>query len=263
MSITRIKGIILQNLFLLKHSLEELIDAFFWPTTDVIIWGLMTSYFANFRGSVATVVAFLMGGLILWNIVWRAQQDITIVFLRNVWSKNLLNLFSSPLTPAEFVVSTMILGLLKIILTLAAVAAIAFFLYSFNIFSLGFYLLPFFASLIAFAWAAGIFVVGLIIRFGMRIQVLAWSLIVLLHPLSAVFYPVSTLPVFLQKIAWFLPTSHIFEGMRQLLKDGSLSNEKLIWAFSLNIVYLVLASLFFMYMFERARVKGKIAKIET
>lgn len=263
MSFIRIKGIIIQNLFLLKNSLEEIIDTFFWPVIDVVIWGLMTNYFVNFKGSVAGVVAFLMGGLILWNIVWRAQQDIAFVFLRNVWSRNLLNLFSTPLSPAEFIIATMGLGFLKIILTLLAVTVIAFFLYSFNIFSLGFYFLPFFVSLIAFAWAAGIFVISLIIRFGMRIQAFAWSLIVLVHPVSAVFYPVSTLPVFLQKIAWFLPTSHIFEGMREVLKTGTLSNEHLIWAFSLNIIYLIFCSWFFMYMFERARIKGKIAKIET
>lgn len=263
MSITRIKGIIIQNLFFLNHSLEELMDAFFFPVLDLIIWGLMTNYFANLRGPVAGVVTFLMGGLILWNIVWRAQQDMSFAFLRNVWHKNFLNLFSSPLTPGEFIVATMALGLLRIFLTLSAVTLLAFFLYHFNLFSLGFYLLPFFVSLIAFAWAVGIFVMGLIVRFGMRIQAFSWSTIVLIHPLSAVFYPVAILPIFLQKIAWFLPTSHIFEGMREVLQTGTLSGYHLVWAFTLNAVYLILCSKFFMYMFERARIKGKIAKIES
>ena len=263
MNLLRIKGIIIQNLFYLRHSLEDLIDAFFWPSIDVVIWGFMTTYFTKLSGPVGELIIFLMGGLILWNIVWRAQQDISVSLLKNVWSKNLLNLFSSPLTIWEFTVATMALGLLKIILTLIVVSAIAFLLYSFNIFSLGFYLLPFFIGLIVFAWAAGIFITGLVIRFGMRIQVFAWSLIVLVHPISAVFYPVSILPSFLQKIAWFLPTAHIFEGMRQVLKDGTASSEHLIWAFILNIIYLIFSGWFFAFMFEKARKKGKLAKVEV
>ncbi len=263
MNYLRIKGIIVQNLFHLRHSLEDLIDTFFWPSIDVVVWGLMTAYFVGLGGPVAGVITFLMGGLILWNVVWRAQQDVSLSLLRNVWSRNIFNLFTSPLTPREFIVATMVLGFLKICFTLFLVSLIAFLLYSFNLLSLGFYLLPFFVGLLAFAWAAGIFITGLIIRFGMRIQAFAWSLIVLLHPISAVFYPVSMLPPFLQKIAWFLPTSHIFEGMREVLAKGTLSIEHLIWAFGLNIIYLVLSGRFFTFMFEKAREKGKLAKIET
>lgn len=260
MNLSRIKGVTIQNIFWLRHSLEDVADTFFWPMMDVIIWGLMTTYFSRLEGPLVGVVNFLLGGLILWNIVWRAQQDISFALLRNVWGKNLLNLFTTPLTPGEFIVATMGLGLLKIIFTVALVSTIAFFLYSFNIFSLGFYLLPFFINLIVFGWTAGTFITALIVRYGMRIQAFAWSLIALFHPISAVFYPVATLPLFLQKIAWLLPTSHIFEGMRQVLKIGTVSTENLIWASLLNVVYLFLASRFFVFMFEKAREKGKLAK---
>lgn len=262
MNFIRIKGILLQNIFNLQHSLEDLVETFFWPTIDVIIWGLMTTYFTQIDGGGRVVVSFLMGGLILWNIVWRAQQDISMSFLRNVWSRNMLNLFITPLTPFEFVIATMILGLLKIIFTLLIVSTLAFSLFSFNLFSLGFALLPFFISLIAFAWTTGILITGLIICFGMRVQSFAWSLIALFHPLSAVFYPISALPSFLQKIAWFLPTAHIFEGMREVLRFGTLSSEHLIWAFGLNVVYLIFSTWFFIFMFEKAREKGKLAKVE-
>ncbi|MFH1036972.1 MAG: ABC transporter permease [Patescibacteria group bacterium] len=262
MNCQRIKGIIIQNLFQLRHSLEDIIDVFFWPSMDVVIWGLMTTYFIRLEGTVAEIIIYLMGGLILWNIVWRAQQDISVSFLKNIWNRNLLNLFSSPLTIWEFITATMILGIFKIILTLSFVSAVAFLLYSFNIFSLGFYLLPFFVGLIIFAWTVGIIISGLIIRFGMRIQVFAWSLIILFQPLSAVFYPISILPAFLQKVAWFLPTAHIFEGMRQVLKDGTVPSEHLIWAFSLNIIYLVFSIYFFNFMFKKAKESGRLARVE-
>ncbi|TSC75719.1 MAG: ABC-2 type transport system permease protein [Parcubacteria group bacterium Gr01-1014_30] len=237
-------------------------ETFFWPFIDVILWGFITVYFTRREGEASSIVLFLLGGLILWNIVWRAQQDIGFALLRNVWSRNILNLFSSPLTPWEFMFATMALGLVKIILTLVVISTIAFVFYSFNIFSLGPYFLPFFISLILFGWASGILINGLVIRFGMRIQAFVWSLIFLLYPVSAVFYPVSVLPDFLQKVAQFLPTAHIFEGMREVLSSGQASPEHLIWAFALNVVYLALAGWFFVFMFEKAREKGKLAKVE-
>ena len=262
MSISRIKAVILQSLYNLRHSLEDIVETFFWPFIDVILWGFITLYFAGLEGQASTLVVFLLGGIILWNIVYRAQQDIGFALLRNVWSRNILNLFSSPLTPWEFMFATMALGLVKTVLTLFVVSAIAFVFYSFNIFSLGFYLLPFFVGLIVFSWAAGIFITGLIIRFGMRIQAFVWSLTFLIYPISAVFYPVSVLPAFLQKVAQFLPTAHIFEGMREVLVTGTLSSERLIWAFSLDIGYMLLAAWFFVIMFEKAREKGKLARVE-
>lgn len=248
----------------MRHSLEDMTDTFFWPIMDIIIWGFTTRYFARLSqgGAMGFVISFLLGALILWNIVWRAQQDISISFLRNVWSKNLLNLFASPLTPWEFLTGTMILGFLKILLTLFLVAGIALVFYSFNLFSLGFYLLPFFGLLLWFAWIGGLFITGLIVNLGMRIQSFAWSMIALLHPLSCVFYPLSSLPSFLQRVAVCLPTTHVFEGMRQVLAGSAGVEAHLIWAFLLNVVYSVLAVLFFRLMFEKAREKGRLARFE-
>jgi len=261
MSFSRIKAIILQNILFIKHSLEEMIDTFFWPTMDLIVWGLMTVYISQMQGITTHVISFLIGGLILWNIVWRAQQDMSISFLRNSWSSSLINMFSSPLKTSEFIIGTMILGFIKILFTLALVSIIAIWLYSFNIFKLGIYFIPFFANLIVFAWIVGLVVTGLIVRFGIKIQALAWSLITVLHPLSAVFYPVAILPAALQKIALALPTAYIFEGMREVLASGTASWNYVLMAVILNIFYLIIASWFFGFMFKKAKQKGKLVRI--
>jgi ABC-2 type transport system permease protein len=156
----------------------------------------------------------------------------------------------------------MILGLIKILATLFLVAGIALVFYSFNLFSLGFYLLLFFGLLLWFAWIAGLFITGLIVNLGMKIQAFAWSLVGLLNPLSCVFYPLSSLPSALQKVAICLPTTHVFEGVRQVLAGSGGVGAHLVFAFLLNIFYSVLAILFFGAMFEKAREKGRLAKFE-
>lgn len=257
----RIRGVILEHFYHLRRSLEDITDTFFWPTMDLIIWGLMTTYFAGLSGTLPQVITFLLGGLILWNIVWRLQQDISIALLRDVWNHNITNLFSTPLSPWEFLTGTIILGIIKIFLTMGLVASLAWVLWAFNIFSLGWALIPFFGNLMVFAWAAGILITGLIIRYGMRIQSFAWSLILLFHPLSAVFYPLETLPGPLQAVAWYLPTAHVFEGMRQVLAQGSFPSTHLAWASVLNIIYLMATIVIFNFLFERARESGALTRL--
>jgi len=260
--ISRIKAIILEHLYRLYRSPEEWIDTFFWPVMDVIIWGFTTLYFNRLGGTSAKVAAFLLSGLILWNIVWRAQQDISISLMADIWNQNLINLFASPLSSWEYIMATIILGFIKIFLTLGVVIAIAFFLYAFNIFILGFYLIPMFIILLLFAWAMGMFITGLIIRYGSRVQFLAWSLIVLLHPVSCVYYPLSSLPKFLQQIAVLVPSTYVFEAMREILKGKVPAVEYFIYGFIIVLIWLILTSIFFNAFYEMSRQKGRLARIE-
>lgn len=262
MSSSRIKAIIIEHFLLLRHYFGQMVDAFYWPIMDVIIWGLMSSYFGRLGSGAAVAVSFLMGALILWTITWRSQQDITVSFLYDVWNQNLTNLFTTPLTPTEFIVAVIILSFIKAMMVLLVCSLAAYFFYTYNIFLMGFAILPFLANLLLFGWWVGILVTGLILYFGKQIQSFAWGFLGLLSPISCIFYPLASLPPLLQKIAWFLPTTHVFEGMRGVLGGAHLSTEHMIWAFGLNFVYLIFSSLVFRFLFEKAREKGKLVKLE-
>ncbi len=150
----------------------------------------------------------------------------------------------------------MIFGFIKTIMSLAFSAILAFMLYKLNIFMYGFYLLPLIASLILTGWVAGFFVTGFLIRFGQNIQTLAWAGVYLIAPFSAIYYSVSILPVWAQKVALFIPTSYIFEGFREILFTGKLSYDKLFISFGLNFIYLAIALWFFVFMFNKSRKIG-------
>jgi len=246
----------------MRHSLEEIVDTFYWPLMDVVLWGFLTLFISKQSGMGANIVAFLLGGIILWTIAWRSQQDISVSFLVDMWYQNLLNIFGSPLTHWEFLTATIILGFFKMMITIGLMAILAYFFYSFSLLSMGFYLLPFLALLLMFGWAMGIFITALIIYFGRRIQSLAWSFIVIFQPLSCVSYPLSALPEWLQPIARAIPTTYIFEGMRAVLSTGTLPAEYLIKSLLLNIIYLIVAILVFAWFFEKARKEGRLVKAQ-
>lgn len=262
MSIRRIFGIFLEHIFRLRHSFEEIVDTFYWPLMDVILWGFLTVYISKQSGFGSFLISFLLGGLILWTIVWRCQQDISISFLVDVWYQNLLNIFGSPLLPWEFLTATIFLGVIKMFITLALMTIVAYFFYSFSLLSLGFYLIPFLGLLLMFGWAMGIFITALIIYFGRRIQNFAWSFIVIFQPISCVSYPLSSLPEWIRPISLSLPTTYIFEGMREVLTNNYIDPSYLISALILDLCYLIAALLIFKFLFEKAREKGRLARAQ-
>ncbi len=208
------------------------------------------------------VLSFLLGALILWEIFSRSSLGVSIGFLEDLWSRNLINLFVSPLKQTEYLAAILTISLLKVIVTFAVTVILALILYAFNIFVLGPALLPFVLNLLISGWVFGIFAIAIILRYGVGAEVLAWGITFALQPFAAVFYPVTLFPGWLQQVAAFLPMSHVFEGMRVVLSTGSVPVDQLVWAFLLNLVYLVGAVGFFLYIFRVARQRGYLLRTE-
>lgn len=254
-------AIVIRHIYNFRHSWDRVADAFYWPAMNILLWGFTTVYVSNTEGSLSFIVISVLSGIILWMLVWRSQYEITVNLLEEMWNDNMMNLFASPLRIREWILGVFILGLLGILVSVSFASLFSYFLYKVNIFSLGFYLIPFMVSLVFTGWATGLMVAGLIIRFGIRIQTLAWTGVSLIAPFSGVYYPISTLPKWAQDIAYFLPTTYIFEGMREVLFHERLPIDMLIKSFSINFLLLILGVWFFSYMFNKAKDRG-IARSE-
>ena len=157
----------------------------------------------------------------------------------------------------------MLVSLLKVIAASIMTISLALLLYSFNLFIIGLSLIPFVINLVVMGWAIGIFTTAIILRFGQEAEVLAWGLAFLFQPVSAVFYPVSVLPHFLQVIAAGIPASHIFEGMRAVIETGEFPVTELLWATGINAVYIAGSIFFFNWMFKIVKDKGLLARVGT
>ncbi|MCK4846939.1 MAG: ABC transporter permease [Deltaproteobacteria bacterium] len=262
MSIKRILSYTMRHVYLYKRSLPRLMEIFYWPLVDILVWGFVSVYLSTtYKGTLPNFVAFFIGALILWDVLFRSQQAISVSFLEDMWSRNLLNLFVSPLTTFEYITSLLLISIMKLILASGVMVLIAYFLYSFNIFTFGMHLIPFIINLVVMGWAVGIVTMSIILRYGQEAEVLAWGIAFLFQPFSAVFYPVSVLPIFMQKIAFFVPSSHVFEGMRHVIASGTLPIENILWASGLNVVYIIAAILFFNWNFKTIKRDGLLTKV--
>ncbi|MBS0184649.1 MAG: ABC transporter permease [Nitrospira sp.] len=239
MKLHRITALIVRHLYLYRRSLPRIMEIFYWPFLDLVIWGFITLYLARYQSQVPGFVTFFLGALILWDMLFRSQQGITISFLEELWARNLMNLFASPLKPSEFLAATMAMSMMKVTIVSIVMAGCALFFYSYNILVVGVWLMPFVLNLVVTGWIIGVLTTSLIMRFGQEAEVLAWSMVFLFQPISCVFYPMEVLPKWLQMIAMANPAAHIFEGMRAVLGTGASPIGNLAWAVCLNGVLLV------------------------
>jgi len=258
MKVHRIKGIVLRYMFIMKHSINRWSDVIYWPVIDLLLWGLTIKYVTLLSSNPQKVVVSVIAGLLLWTLVWRAQYEISVNILEDLWSKNLINLFVSPLTFWEFITAFLIIGLIKVVIGFVFTSFIAYLLYRVNMFIFGFYLIPFVLLLFMTGWWVGFLVGGLILRFGTKVEQFAWSMISLLSPFTAIYYPLSILPNWAQTVAKFVPTSYIFEGAREVITKGILDPKKIIICFILNCIYITLALIFMRKSFDKILQKGLV-----
>jgi len=262
MNIKRIFGIILRHFYLLKHSISRWIDLIYWPTVDLLLWGFITIYLQkDLAKNEPTWVFHFLGALIFWNILIRAQQGLAVGFLEDVWARNLIHLFVSPLTLSEYLTGLFIFSLIKAIIATILMVILASLAFDFNFLIQGINFFFLTMGLIIFAWTIGLLTMAFVLIFGQEAEILAWALALLFLPFSAVFYPVEVLPEFCQKIAYFVPTSYIFESMREILLKGSINHTYLIKSYILNILYFFLGIVSFIWAFNSAKKQGKLTKI--
>ena len=261
LSLGRIKGLILRYIYLIKGSLPRLIELAYWPSIQLVLWGFISQFFLTQSSVLAGAAGVLIGAVLLWDVLFRGQLGFSISFLEELWSRNLGHIFVTPLRPYEFVIALMCISLIRVFIGVSPAILMAIPLYHFSIFDLGLPFVAFFTNLLIFVWVIGLIVTSLILRFGIGAESLAWAFIFLLAPISAIYYPVSTLPDWLQIIAWALPPAHVFEGMRAILVQNNFQEIFLMNACALNVFYLSVSSIFFLFNFNAARRDGRLLQI--
>ena len=256
---SRILALLLRYLFLYRRSVARMMGILFWPVMDLLVWGFLTAYLEKVAAPASVV--FLLGAVVFWDVFYSAQQAITLSITEEIWARNILNIFVAPVRTWELLVATSLIGVFRATISAGILALLARVFYGFPLFAIGLPLVPFYFSLLLFGWAMGMFTMALVLRFGQAAEALIWGIPFLVQPISAVFYPLSVLPGWLQAVARLLPSTHVFEGMRSALSTGRVATGTLLAAVGLNVIYLAAAAAFFGWMLGRVREKGYLSRL--
>lgn len=251
-----IRALILKYAFVCSRNSFRVLDLVFWPVLDLLLWGFVTIYMMKVSNAAPGFVTFLIGAIIFWNVLYRAQQVVSICFLDDVWARNLLNIFVAPIRPFEYMGASCLMGFAQSVIVLVLLGVLAYFIDSVNLFGLGLNLGLLFVNLMLMGWSVGLMTTACVLRWGPPAEALAWAVPGLLQPISACFYPVSVLPAWLQPVAMCVPASHVFEGMRQVLAGQPLDPHHVWYAFGLNVIYMTTSALVFSLSLEGAKMRG-------
>ncbi len=260
-SLRRMSALLRRYMYLLRGSGVRIVELIYWPFLQMLTWGFLQKFLATTENPYAQAAGVLIGSVLLWDILFRSKIGFSTTFVEEMWSRNLGNLLTSPLRPSELVAALSLWSIIRLSVGMIPVALAAFFIFGFNLLDLGLWLAAFFCVLVLTSWSLGLIAAGVILRYGLGAEELAWSMAFLLLPLACVYYPVSVLPGWLQPIALALPPTHVFEGMRSILLDHSFDPSTLWWALGLNAIYLVLGYATFSWFLASAKENGTLLQL--
>ncbi len=259
----RAAAIVLRHYYLVRGSPARLLPLFAWVAVDVVLWGFITRYLNAVTASGIDFVPMLLGAVLLWDFFTRVMQGVTMAFFEDVWSRNFLNVFATPITTAEYVTGLVLSSIASSAVGLVTMVALATAVFGLSFFGYGLALAPFMLVLFLFGIALGIVATALVLRLGPASEWLIWPIPALLSPFAGVFYPLSTLPGWMQWIGRLLPPSYVFEGMRGVVSGGAVSAAELAWGTALAALYVVLAALLFARIHKQAVRTGLIARFSA
>ncbi len=255
-----IAGIVLRQFYLLRGSPVRLFPMITWVAIDIVLWGFITRYLNSVEGGRIDFVPTLLGAVLLWDFCTRIMQGVTTAFLEDVWSRNFLNLFASPLSIGEYIAGLVLSSIMTSVVGVIVMWLLATGVFHLQMFAVGLPLAAFFMVLFTFGIGLGIFGTGVVLRFGPASEWLLWPLPALLSPFAAVFYPLATLPAWMQAVAHLLPPAYVFEGMRGLLAGRPLALGGLLQGAALAAAELLLAAYFYTRVYRHAVRSGLLAR---
>lgn len=260
-SVRRVRAVLRRHAYLILKSPTRIVSMMYYPTVTMIVWAFLTLYLAPTNSFLKDAPGFFIGAVLLWDVLFRGQLGVSLTFIEEFYARNLGNLFVSPLTLPEYIAGQLAISVLRALIGVGGACVFAYLLFHFSIFTLGLPLVAFFANLLVFGWAIGLAMSGMILRLGLGAEELAWAAIFVIAPISGVYYPIAVLPSFLQSVAWAIPSSHVFEGMRGVLQDGAFRWDHFWAAVALNAGYLALGASVFAWAMRNARNRGTLLQM--
>ncbi len=254
----RIYALVLRQYFVLRSSVSKIVELFFWPMLNFLIWGYLSQYLHQNQASPLLAFGVLLAGGMLWEMVIRSQFAAVLGTMEELWARNLAQLFIAPLRPLEYALAMILVSFLRTSVIMIPCAVVVDWMFGFSLWSLGWQCLAFYFMQLMTGWWLGLMLSAMLFRYGLAVEWMAWMAGFILLPFTGAYYPVTVLPQWLQPLAYILPPTYVFEGMRAILNQ-QVFDAALLWkSLALNVAYLALACFIFIRACEGARRHGTL-----
>lgn len=260
MQLNRIYAIILRQYYLLRGSITRLVPLFVWVAIDIVLWGFITRYLNTLNMSGPNFVPVFLGAILLWDFLVRVMQGTTMAFMEDIWSRNFLNMFASPLKVSEYLCGLVLTSITTSAVGLVVMVVLATSIFGLSFFAYGALIVPALLVLFLFGIALGIIGCAIMLRLGPAAEWFIWPIPALISPFACVFYPLHVLPQAMQWIAHLLPPMYVFETLRAIVAGGHAEPQMLAEGGALAVFYIVLACVIYAHVHKGAVRTGLIAR---
>lgn len=250
----RIWAVAWRYLIQFPQDINQWTSMFFWPLLDIALFGFVGVWMHD--SSTQSDFHTLLAGVALWQFLIRINFDISLSLLEETWAHNTVNLFASPLSVYEWLGGVILKGSILGGVTFITNIAFVWFVYGYNMFTMGSFLAYTTLQLFISGLVLGMFGSAMVFYWGPRVQAIVFTLGFITSPISGAFYPVSVLPEWIRHCAYTIPFSHIFEGLYLFLQDNTWPIHHVVYACVLNGVYASAALATFVYAHRAAKRYG-------
>lgn len=256
----RIRTVVRRHAYVLWRSPHRWFDIVVWPLFDVLLFGALGAFIAQENDASRAGTTYLLAGIMLFHVLFQAQIAVATGFMEETWTRNLLNMMTTPLREVEYVLGLAVYGLAKLTAAMAMVSLTALVFFGFGLGEVGWALVPIVGVLLLIGWSTAMLVIGLMLRFGQSAEVIAWASTFFILSLSGVFNPVESLPGAVQPVAKALPTTYTFSAARSVLAGEPLPWTDIAIAAGGGLVLLALSMTFVTRKLAQFRRRGYITR---
>jgi len=260
MCFRRVGAIVLRQFYLIRSSLSRILPLFIWVAVDIVLWGFLTHYLNTVASANFNFVPAMLGAVLFWDFFIRIMQGVTMAFFEDVWARNFLNIFSTPISIIEYITGLILSSIATSSIGIVVMFVLAVIVFGLSFVGYGVLVIPFLLVLFMFGIALGIAASALVLRLGPAAEWFIWPIPAIISPFVGVLYPITILPKWMQFISLLLPPSYVFECLRSIVFSREVSWTGLLWGAGFALVYIFLACWFFIFTYKHAVRTGLIAR---
>lgn len=244
-----------------KRSPIRLIEIVIWPSLELVLFVFLSFSIQQMQQGPTRTGLAIVTGILFWNFFTRIIQEVVGQFLDDILSKNVHNILITPVSTVEIYISLLSTALIKLVIAIAMLLITLSFFFPQLITAIGMKGFTWTIPIVLFASAVGLVILATIFVFGNRIASIAWFVSAIIQPFSCTIYEREVLPAGIKEISYLVPSSYIFEMLREFLNTGSADIGKLYTAYLISIVYMAISFVIFRRLYQYARVKGTLRNL--